>query len=166
MKIFEYFLNKNLKYNFINKFNYKIFKNLFCFKKLILNLKSNAPNLKIIAIKLLIIELLTNKKAHFLVLKKQNLILKIKAGSFIGCKIVLRKKIMFYFLKKLILHIFVKKIKKLNFNKNFILINLNNIILFFNLKKFIFILNDVKMLNLIIVTNNNFGYKMLFLVLM
>lgn len=162
MKIFECFFNKNLKYNFINKFNYKTFKKLFNFKKIILNLKSNAPNLKLIAIKLLIVELLTNKKAHFLVLKKQSLILKIKSGSFIGCKVVLKKKIMFNFLKRLVLQLFLKKIHKLNFNKNIILVNFSNIILFFNLKKFIFILNEVKNLNLIVVTNNNFGYKVIF----
>jgi ribosomal protein L5 len=166
MQVLEHFCRKNLKYNFINKFDYKSLKSLFEFKKIVLMFKNENSNLKKIATHLLILELLTSKKGIFVKSKKQSVILKIKVGNPVGCKIILSKKIMFKFLKKLIFGVFLFKknhILNLNKNKNSFLFSLKNIIKFFNYKKFYNIFSNLKILHLIIIININLKKeKMLF----
>ena len=97
MQILENFFKKNLKYYFLNKFNYKSIQNILKLKKVTLLVKTTSSNLKIISSYFLIIELLTHKKPKFIKSNFKNLIIKLKIGSPIGCKIILTKKLMFKF---------------------------------------------------------------------
>jgi large subunit ribosomal protein L5 len=107
MSLLEYFFYKNLKYSFINKFNYTSLKNLPKIKKVTLIFKTKVPNLKILATSFLALEFITKKqkKGLFIVARKQNLVLKIKKGNPIGCKIFLSKKKMFKFIEQLIFNV-------------------------------------------------------------
>ena len=127
-------------------------------KKIVISFKSKVPNLKIIAVSLLVIEFIINKKAIFTKTKNQNLTLKIKKGQLIGCKVFLRKKTMFLFLVNLILNVlplFITNyrflvLKKLKNNNTFSLA-LKNIMLFLKLEKFYNIFNKINQLNIIII---------------
>ena len=156
MQAVNYFLNKNFKLKLINKFNCKIFKNIFKFKKIILSLKNSSLNFKKISVQLLFINLLTNKIPNYLILKKQKLILKLKFGDIIGYKIVLRKKCMYCFLKKIIFGFLKTKLNNFYLTKNLIFLNCRNIIIFFNFKNYYSIFSQIKVLNLIIITNHVF----------
>ena len=134
MQVLEYFFYKNLKFKLLNKFDYKSLKNMFKLKKILLIFNNKLSNLKIVTIQLLLIELITKKRNLFFMFKQQKLLLKIKAGYPVGCKIILSKKIMFSFLKKLVFSIYLFRKKcVLNFSndKNIFLFCLKNVIFFF-----------------------------------
>lgn len=158
MQLLNSYYCKNLKHNFINKFKYSNLNKLPKIKKIVINFKSKFPNLKIIAISLLVIEFITSKKAIFTKTKNQNLTLKIKKGQLIGCKIFLRKKTMFLFLINLILNILPLCIKNYRFlvlkklkNSNTFPLTLRNIMLFSKLEKFYNIFNKINKLNIFII---------------
>jgi len=158
METLNIYYCKNLKHNFINKFKYSSLNKLPKLKKIVISFKSKTPNLKIIAISLLAIEFIVNKKAKFTRTKNQNLTLKIKKGQLIGCKVFLTKKSIFLFLMNLILNIlpvFIKNyrfllLKNLKNNDTFSLI-LKNIMLFLKLEKFYSIFNKIGQFNIIII---------------
>jgi ribosomal protein L5 len=107
MSLLEYFFHKNLKYSFINKFKYSCLKSLPKTKKAILTFKTKVPDLKIIATSFLALEFISKKQAKgsFIIAKQQNLVLKIKKGNPIGCKIFLSKIKMFKFIEQLIFNV-------------------------------------------------------------
>ena len=120
MSFLEYFFYKNLKYSFINKFKYSSLKNLPKIKKVTLTFKTKVPNLKIIATSFLALEFISKKqsKNSFIVARQQNLMLKIKKGNPIGCKVFLSKKKMFKFLEQLIFNVLLLFKKKQNNTNN------------------------------------------------
>lgn len=128
MQVLEYFCKKNLKYNFINKFSYNSVQKINNFKKIILFFKTQDLTLKTIATHLLFFELLSNKKGTFIKSKKHNLILKIKTGNPVGCKLILSKNKKFKFLKKFLLSILLFKSYFLNN------IHENNLCFFFSIR--------------------------------
>jgi ribosomal protein L5 len=107
MSLLEYFFYKNLKYSFVNKFKYISLKNVPKTKKATLIFKTKVPDLKIIATSFLALEFISKKqtKGSFVVAKQQNLVLKIKKGNPIGCKIFLSKIKMFKFIEQLIFNV-------------------------------------------------------------
>lgn len=168
MQIFEYFYFKNFKYNFINKFDVDSLKKLPKFKKLVLSFKIKTPNLKLIALHLLALEFISGKKSSLLTTsKKQNLMLKIKKGNPIGCKIFLSKKNLFIFLKKFSLNVLplnkLFNFVKIRLNKNCFCFVIGSTILFPELEKFFNIFTDVLKLNVIIVLNTNYKEEIIFI---
>src|SRR5687768_4488332 len=104
-------MNKNLKnhyqnviiYDLITKLHFKnIFKNAKIEKKKLINI-------------ILLLKLITNQKPIVTKSKKNNIFLKIKKNSIIGCKVTLRKKNIYIFLEKLLIFI-LPNINKINFN--------------------------------------------------
>ena len=156
MRSVNQFCNKNLKYYFLNKFNF--LKNICYFKKIILAFRDNVSNLKIIAAHLIFIELLTNKKGMLTITKKPNLLLKVKIGTPIGCKIILSKKIMFKFLQKYLVSLyFFKKNPKFsakNHKSKFFISILSNGLVFFNFKSLYSLFIRLKTLQIVIITTN------------
>lgn len=108
MHFLNYFYNKNLKFDLINKFYYKDLKKLPKLKKIILNSNCKTTESKIIAINLLALELITNQKGILTVAKQPNILLKIKKGNPTGCKLILKKSSMLSFLNKSVREIFSK----------------------------------------------------------
>jgi large subunit ribosomal protein L5 len=159
MSLLEYFFYKNLKYSFINKFKYTSLKNLPKIKKVTLTFKTKVPNLKIISTSFLALEFIAKKqtKGSFIVAKQQNLVLKIKKGNPIGCKIFLSKTIMFKFIEQLIFNVLLllKNNNTSNFDKpqltnNSCSLAIKNTIVLPQLGKFYSIFNINNHLNLII----------------
>jgi large subunit ribosomal protein L5 len=83
-----------------------------------------------------LLKLLTNQEPKFTLSKKNNIILKIKKGSIVGCKVTLRKQYMYNFLEKLILFILPNYQPKYNIdNHQNINFQISNNLLFFELQK-------------------------------
>ena len=114
MHFLNYFYNKNLKLDLINKFYYTNLKKLPKLKKITLNSSAKTTELKILATNLLALELITNRRGKLTTSKKPNLLLKVRKGNPTGCKLTLTKNLMFNFLSRLLVELF-PKIK--NFDK-------------------------------------------------
>nr|YP_009164873.1 ribosomal protein L5 [Pseudoperonospora cubensis]AKZ29848.1 ribosomal protein L5 [Pseudoperonospora cubensis] len=117
------------------------FKNIFeipKITKICLNLgfkNANIEKKKLINI-ILLLKLITNQKPKITKSKKNNIFLKIKKNSIIGCKLTLRKKNIFIFLEKLLIFI-LPNINQIKFNlknKNILNLQIKNILSFFELK--------------------------------
>lgn len=125
-------------YNFLTKLNIK---NIFKIPKITnicLNIgykNANIEKKKLINI-ILLLKIITNQKPLVTKSKKNNIFLKIKKNSIIGCKITLRKKNIFVFLEKILIFILPNLNKiKINFkNTNIINFQINNILYFFEFK--------------------------------
>ena len=94
MHFLDYFYTKTLKFDLINKFYYKELKNLPKLKKIVLNFNCRTTNLKTLATHLLALELITNQKSNLTISKRPNLLLKIRKGNPVGCKVILKKILM------------------------------------------------------------------------
>ena len=120
MHSLEYFNFKMLKYDLANKFYYKKTKKIPTIKKIILNFGCKTTEIKLLAESLLALELITSKKGKLTTAKKINIVLKIRKGNPIGCKVTLQKKQMFNFLEKIFINIFpnIKNFVGITLNKN------------------------------------------------
>nr|YP_010394340.1 ribosomal protein L5 [Phytophthora kernoviae]UXG56216.1 ribosomal protein L5 [Phytophthora kernoviae]DAZ88348.1 TPA_asm: ribosomal protein L5 [Phytophthora kernoviae]DAZ88781.1 TPA_asm: ribosomal protein L5 [Phytophthora kernoviae] len=125
-------------YDLITKLNYKNIFKIPEITKICLNIGFKNANLekkKLINI-ILLLKLITNQKPIVTKSKKNNIFLKIKKNSIIGCKITLRKKNIFYFLEKILFFILPHS-NTINFNlknKNILNFKIFNILYFFELK--------------------------------
>jgi len=106
MHFIEHFNFKTLKYELANKFFYKNTKKIPKIKKITLNFGCKTTEIKHLAASLLALEIITSKKGKLTTAKKSNIILKIRKGNPIGCKITLQKKQIFNFLEKIFIYIF------------------------------------------------------------
>jgi ribosomal protein L5 len=114
------FLNKTFKFELINKNYYSILTELPKIKKIVLSFKLNVFSLKMLAIHFLILQnIVEAKKGTIIRAKKANILIKIKKGNPVGCKISLtnNKKISL-FLKKLFYEVFVLKSSSTSINDN------------------------------------------------
>ena len=159
---------KAYKYDLINKFFYKNTKKLPKFKKIVLNFNCKTTELKKLIFTLLALELITNQISTTTTAKKPNIILKIRKGNPIGCKVTLRKKTMFFFLTRIIIEIIPKlknfqglRIKKKS-NKNMFNYELNNTFIFSELENNYYLFNNLPKLSITIVTNAKKKEEMLY----
>lgn len=139
-------MNKNLKNHYQNVIIYDLitklhFKNIFeipKITKICLNIgfkNANIEKKKLINI-IILLKLITNQKPIVTKSKKNNIFLKIKKNSIIGCKVTLRKKNIYFFLEKILIFI-LPNIYKINFNlknKNILNFQIKNVLNFFELK--------------------------------
>ena len=152
MYYLEKFYNKNFKFELINKFFYKNVKMLPKIRKILLNFKYKATDIKILAKNFLAIEWIINKKGFFKKATQSNLNLKIKKGNPAGCKLVLKKK--FAFALIILTEIFLKKFYKLECNHNCLSYTVKNFLNFKYLKNYFYIFNSLPNLNITIITNS------------
>ena len=96
MQIFKNYYNNVIKYDLINKFYYTNHKQIPQIINIILNFNCKNLNVKNLVSSLVALELITMKKGIVLTSKKSNIVLKIRKGNPIGCKITLKKKIYEY----------------------------------------------------------------------
>ena len=113
-------MNKNLKNHYQNVIIYDLitklhFKNIFeipKITKICLNIgfkNANIEKKKLINI-IILLKLITNQKPIVTKSKKNNIFLKIKKNSIIGCKVTLRKKNIYIFFRKTF-NIYITKYK-------------------------------------------------------
>jgi large subunit ribosomal protein L5 len=141
-------MNNNLKNHYQNVITYDLLtkypiKNIFeitKITKICLNLGFKNANLekkKLINI-MVLLKLITNQKPIVTKSKKNNIFLKIKKNSIIGCKITLRKKNIDFFLEKLLIFIIPNLNQNIKFNiknKNIINFQIKNVLNFLELRK-------------------------------
>jgi len=166
MSILKKYYDNIMKYNLITKFNYTDLKKIPKIKYIILNFNCKNFELKHLGTSLLALQVLTKKKGILTTAKKPNIILKIKKGNPIGCKLILKNKLMYHFFSDFIFKILpllknttFKKIKK----TNDITYTLNNTLIFKKLEKNYFIFNNLNNININIITNTKTKKELFFL---
>ncbi len=159
-------MNKNFKnhyqnittYDLITKFNFKNIYEIPKINKICLNIgfkNANIEKKKLINI-IILLKLITNQKPIVTKSKKNNIFLKIKKNSIIGCKVTLRKKNINIFLEKLLIFI-LPNINEINFNiknKNILNFQIKNILNFFELKTEFLKFRDIPPIDISIHTNS------------
>ena len=167
MHFLEHYYNNIITLNLIHKFNYKNLKNIPKLKKIVINFGCKTLDLKTLASSLLALQLITTKKGCLTTSKQPNILLKIRKGNPVGCKIVLTKKMMYRFFTKLIIEIFPKLKNKALVKKlqtfNTITCNLNNILIFSEIEKNYIIYNSLKNIQITFITNAKTTEELFFL---
>jgi large subunit ribosomal protein L5 len=143
-------------YDLLTKLHYK---NIFEIPKITkINLNIGFKNANIEKKKLtniiVLLKLITNQQPFLTKSNKNNIILKIKKGSIIGCKVTLRKKNIDLFLEKLILFI-LPEIKEIQYklNQNILNFQIKNSLHFFELKTEFLKFKDIPPIDVSIHTN-------------
>lgn len=169
MKFLKYFYLNKLRYNISNKFLYSNIKKLPKIKKIILNFGCKTTEIKKLAASLLALKLIAHKKGKLTKTSQSNILLKIRKGSPTGCKITLRKSMIFNFLTKTLNEIFPKTknftgflINKIN-KKNAFSYNLYETFTFTELEEHYHIFKDLPKLHITIVTNTKNKNELIFL---
>lgn len=108
MFFFETYLHKIVKYDLVNAFIYQNITQMPKLKKIILNFGHQKLNFKYFISSMLALEFISLKKGKITKSKHLNVILKIKKGNPVGCKLILKKKSMCFFYMKVITAIFSK----------------------------------------------------------
>ena len=157
MQFIENFYIKTVLYDLINKFNYKTSKKIPKIKKMVLNFSCKNNDIKYLSTSLLALELITNQKGKMTNTKKSNVLLKIRKGNPVGCKVTLRKKRLITFFSKLIVEIF-PKLKNfdgfiINKKNNSYSYKLRDPFAFPELEEHYYLFNTLAALNITIVTN-------------
>lgn len=167
MHYLEFYYKTVIKYDLINKFNYRNLNELPKLKQVILNFKIKNIKIKTFVAALIAVELITKKKNKITTTKKPNIFLKIRKGQPIGGKIILQKTTMYHFLSLLMLEIFPKISNSFKFklnNKNIFYIKLDNKNLnFSNLKEHYNLYNLIPYITISILTNTKTHKELFFL---
>jgi len=166
-----YFLKnyyKNIiQYDLVNKFRYGSLQNLPKLQKIVLNFGYKNPNLKNLASALLFLELITTKQGVITTASSPHILLKIKKGNPVGCKVILKKTLMYSFFTRLLIDIYpqVKKftLQRKNQKPNTFSYQLKSIFIFLELERNYNLFNNLSNLNITIVTNTKTRNELLFL---
>ena len=154
-------------YNLLTKFTFKNIFEIPKITKICLNIgfkDSNINKKKLINI-ILLLKLITNQKPVITKSKKNNIFLKIKKNSVIGCKITLRKMNIYIFLEKILIFI-LPNFKKLQINlknKNILNFKINNILDFFELNTEFLKFKNIPPIDISIHTNVKTNYELFLL---
>lgn len=149
-----------ISYDLLTKLNYKNIFEISKITKICLNIgfkNANIEKKKLINI-LVLLKLITNQKPIVTQSKKNNIFLKIKKNSIIGCKVTLRKKNIYTFLEKLIIFVIPNMNKNIKFNfenKNILNFQIKNILSFFELRREFLKFKDIPAIDVSIHTNSD-----------
>ena len=171
MNILEFYYEKVIKHDLINKFYYLNIKNIPKLEKIVLNFGCNSHNIKKLAAAILALELISLKKGKLSSSKNSNIFLKIRKGAPTGCYVILKKKKMYSFLFKLLVEIFpnLKNFKGIPNNKDYG--NNNNSFSFYiedlislkELNNHFYIFNNLPSLNITIISNSSKKKELIYL---
>lgn len=123
MNLLEIFFFNNFRYTALNKYFFTSLKKVPKIKKIVLTLKISKYKIKDLALNFLILELIqnitSNTRIQIIKTKKPNLILKLRKGTPIGCKIIINSSFqIFEILNKLNINITLfNKTSKKNITK-------------------------------------------------
>lgn len=150
------FLNKYyktvVKYDFINKFHYKLINKLPIIKSVTLSFNFKKFDIKLLISALTALELLTLNKGILIKSKVSNVSLKVRKGQPVGCKITLRKHQMNQFLFKILNKIIINQTFKNKELINVFSIKLENILIFEEFEKNYRFFKNLSNLNITIKT--------------
>lgn len=167
MHFLEHYYTTIVKYNLIHRFKYENLKNIPKLEKIILSFGCKTSDLKILAYSLLALQLITTKKGNLTISNQSSIVLKIRKGNPVGCKIILTKKLMYKFFAKFLLEISTKLKNKSLISKsrvfNTLTCNFNNILIFKELEKNYVLFNSLKNLQIIFITNAKTTEELFFL---
>lgn len=147
--------NKNIvNYDLLNKFSYKSINKLPKIDSIIINFSLKKNDLKLLITYLSALKLITKQKGTVTLSKKSNIILKVRKGTPIGCKLTLRKKKMFEFYLKLI-NKYMLALNKTIITQKVFSFQIKDIFKFKELESNYQFFNSLKVLNININTKSN-----------
>nr|YP_010886821.1 ribosomal protein L5 [Paralagenidium karlingii]WJH17919.1 ribosomal protein L5 [Paralagenidium karlingii] len=154
---FNYYYNQIILYDLTTKFNFQNAYKLPKITKISLNigLKDSNLNKKKLIYALTVLKLISNQKPILTKSKKNQLLLKIKKGSIVGCKVTLRKKNIYLFLEKFFFFISPNlKNKEFKFNSNIVNFKIRNLLDFNELKQEFMKFKDIPYIDVSIYLND------------
>jgi large subunit ribosomal protein L5 len=164
MHFLKQYTEKVVKYDLINKFQYKMPTKLPSLKFVTLNFKLKRFDIKLLISSLASLELITLQKGVLTNSNVSNVSLKIRKGQPIGCKITLRKNKMNNFLFQLLNKTLNKCTVKTVKNNNLFSIKISNILVFKELEQNYSFFKNLSNLNINIKTTNCTFQEFLFLI--
>jgi len=154
MHFLEEYSKHVVKYDLINKFQYKLITKIPTLHFITLSFNLQRWNFKLLLSALAALELITLQKSILTKSKFSNISLKIRKGQPIGCKVTLRKIKMNSFL----FNVLNKKLNNLTFKNskknNLISLKINNILIFEELEQNYQFFKNLSNLNINIKTTN------------
>lgn len=170
MFFIKIYVHKIISYDLINTFFYKDLKEIPRLKKIILNFGYQKSNFKYLISSLLALEFLTSKKGKITTSRRLNIFLKIKKGNPVGCKIILKKDIMYLFYLKLLIALF-SKIKQSQTSQfqwdstiiKFVSFQIRSPLLFSDLENQFQFFKNIPRLDITLLTNTNSQKELYFL---
>lgn len=169
MNILENYYKKVIQRDLVNKFSYARLEEIPRLKKIILNFGCKSSEIKIIALALLSLELITTKQSSLVKSKRPNVVLKIRKGNPVGCLVVLKNKAMYSFLFKLLTEVLpnLKSFTGIVLSKKLIgpsfSFTLKDLINFKELERQFYLFINLPPLNITFVTNVKTKQELLYL---
>jgi large subunit ribosomal protein L5 len=161
------YLKQTVQYDLINTFHFNNFKQIPKVQIIVLNFGYQKSNFKRLISGLLALEFITSKKGEITRSKHLNILLKIKQGSPVGCKITLKKKIMYRFYLKLTTSIFPKLSipKNTHFKQNYksLSVVIQNPLIFMELENHYEFFKDIPKLDITFITDSKSKNELSFL---
>lgn len=169
MQFIKNFNLNTLNYDLVNKFLYNNTKQLPKIKKIILNFGCRTNDIKNLASSLLALELITNQRGLLTLTKKSNIVLKIRKGNPVGCKVTLQKNNLYNYFTKILLELFpklknfeaFKNSKKIK--KNVFSFYITDIFNFQELEEHYYLFNNLSKININIITNSTKKQELIFI---
>lgn len=161
--IFKNYHENVVKYDLVNKFNYKNIKQLPKLKSITLTFKLKTHNVKELISSLAAIKIISYQHPSLTLSKVSNVSFNVRKGQPVGCKVTLRKKKLRLFLNLIINNTPVIK-KKINYKNNFLFsFKISNILTFNKLEKNYQFFKNLNGLDISIVTTETTYENFLFL---
>lgn len=161
--IFKNYHENVVKYDLVNKFNYKNIKQLPKLKSITLTFKLKTHNVKELISSLAAIKIISYQHPSLTLSKVSNVSFNVRKGQPVGCKVTLRKKKLRLFLNLIINNTPVIK-KKINYKNNFLFsFKISNILIFNKLEKNYQFFKNLSDLNINIHTINCKNNELFFL---
>ena len=155
MHFYTKFYCNILKYDLINVYNLKLNSNLPKLKTIIVNLKLKTCDTKKISASLLALELITQQWSQFMSAWKSKISLKIRKGSAIGCKLIIKKRNMFAFFNKTMFEMISKSSTEKIQNYSTLQFTIKNVFNINELKNHYNFFNNLSSLKIILLIDYN-----------
>lgn len=136
MQILQNYYYKIIKQDLLTKYTFTNYLEIPQFEKVVLRFNVNQVSLKSLLPSLAGLLLISSQKPSIKYANKANIVLRVKGGSVISCKVDLRSKDMFFFMEKLIFFV-LPKMKGFSYviQQQVLSFKIENIFLFKELEK-------------------------------
>jgi len=152
MSSFYYYYYNILKREFLTKYIYKNVYQLPKIQKIVLCLSFSQTSLKGLLPMLSALTLVSSQKPYLLTSKRPVILLRVKSGLPVGCKVDLRGQQLFFFFEKLIFSILPRlKDFSLSFRKNVLFLSFPNLFVFKEIEKGYEYFADLPFVNIVFV---------------
>jgi len=152
MSFYGYYYKNVLKREFLTKYIYENVHQLPKIKKIVLCLNFSQISLKSLLPLLSALTLISSQKPYLVTSSRPVILLRLKSGLPIGCKVDLRGKQLFLFLEKLVFSILPRlKDFSLSLRKNILFLSIPNLFVFKEIEKDYEYFTDLPSLNIVFV---------------